>query len=34
MPINIGYEHFAERLMLLLNVQWDIYNKQVSQAIT
>ena len=32
-PIGIGDEHFLARLMLFFNVQWNIFNKQVPQAV-
>jgi len=28
-PIDVVDEHFLARLMLLFNVQWDIFNKEV-----
>jgi len=33
-PIGIDDKHFLASLMLLFNVQWDIFKKQVPQAIT
>jgi len=32
-PIGTGDEHFLARLMLFFNVQWDIFDKQVPQAV-
>ena len=32
-PIGIGDKHFLTRLVLLFNVQWEIFNKKVPQAL-
>jgi len=31
-PVDIGEKHFLARLMLLYNIYWEIFNKQVPQA--
>ena len=33
-PIGIDSKHFLARVMLLFNVQWEMFNKPVPQALT